>query len=101
MDDMHAQSRYDSGYDSSYSTASGADNPPPPIYNYPDVSDQADHMIYNAFVNTIVTTSTNNHPPAQPTTQRYEDPSAFDPANTSNPAHLTLIHSINAQRHIR
>ena len=54
MDDMTAQSPYDSGYDSTYSTASGPGNPPPPIYDYPDVSDQADHMVYNAFVNSIV-----------------------------------------------
>jgi hypothetical protein len=65
-DDMTAQSPYDSGYDSSYSTASGPGNPPPPIYDYPDVSDQADHMVYNAYVATIVHTPDHN-PTSAPT----------------------------------
>lgn len=70
-DDMTAQSPYDSGYDSSYSTSSGPGNPPPPIYDYPDVSDQADHMVYNAFVATIVHTPEHSPPEAtQPATLR-------------------------------
>lgn len=86
MDDMTAQSPYDSGYDSSYSTASGPGNPPPPTSDYyPDVADQADQMIYNAFVAQIVPTSNNNPPPAQPTLQRSGDPPAPDATHPRQP----------------
>ena len=69
MDDQTAESPYDSGYNSEYSTASGPGNPPQPSPdNYPDVSDQADQMIYNAFVATIVTTTEINPTTAAPPT---------------------------------
>ena len=81
MDDQTADSPYDSGYNSEYSTASGPGNPPPPNSdNYPDVSDQADQMIYNAFVATIVTntdtTPTTATPPTHP--RNYGPQSAHD-----------------------
>ena len=76
MDDQTAESPYDSGYNSEYSTASGPGNPPPPNSdNYPDVSDQADQMIYNAFVATIVhTTETNSITTPQPINPRHYGP---------------------------
>jgi hypothetical protein len=78
MEDLTAQSPYDSGYNSEYSTASGPGNPPQNAPDhYPDVSDQADQMIYNAFVATTVTTPDAN-PPAypQPATHHNHEPTS-------------------------
>jgi len=78
MEDLTAQSPYDSGYNSEYSTASGPGNPPQNASDqYPDVSDQADQMIYNAFVATIVPTTEATQPTyPQPATHHNHGPNA-------------------------
>ena len=67
VEDMHNPSPYDSGYDSTYSRASGPGNPPSSHGNS-DIDDQADRYIRDQRVATLLLNDEDALPPPMPTT---------------------------------
>ena len=66
VEDMHNPSPYDSGYDSTFSRASGPGYPPSSHGNS-DIDDQADRYISDQRVATLINTDDSSSPPQPPT----------------------------------
>ena len=84
---MHNPSPYDSGYDSSFSTASGPGHPPS-LRGNADIDDQVERYIRDQRVATIVHT-TPPPPPTLTTTPTLQHP---NPSTRTRDSHLDSLH---------
>ena len=91
--EMNNPSPYDSGYDSSFSTASGPGKPPSSRGNS-DIDDQVDRYIRDQRVATLINTS-NDNPNAGNITQPHT--SLITTAPPTNPSHLRTQRAIADQ----
>jgi hypothetical protein len=93
VEDMHNPSPYDSGYDSTYSRASGPGNPPSSHGNS-DIDDQADRYIRDQRVATLIINDEDSTPPALPTT--VLSPESYH-TTTHRDRNIALAHRLIAQ----
>jgi hypothetical protein len=90
---MHNPSPYDSGYDFTYSRASGPGNPPSSHGNS-DIDDQADRYIHDQRVATLLLNDEDSPPPTLPTTTL--SPESYH-TTTHRDRNIALFHRLIAQ----